>query len=97
MKSWEAIWTEIEGAFETNYRNRSDEQRDIAILGLCHALRIMEKDFYILKQIVPTEYGYWWTMGSAGRAGRAFFAGLMAAMGDKGFESFLKWCKENPE
>ena len=95
MKSWTKIWTEIAVAFDAPYSQRTGRQKYITRLGLCYALRAMGKSFYIPRYIVPTKYGYWWHTGERKHAGRATFAGLMAAMGNKGFTNFLKWCEKH--
>lgn len=98
-KSWMAIWTEIAEAFDTPYGKRTPRQDDIAPYGLCKAISRFGTNrpgiIHFLRPRIGI-FDYWWELGEIGNNYRATFAGLMAAMGDKDFESFLKWCEDHP-
>lgn len=100
-QSWTAIWTEIAETFDTPKAKKNDRQKRIATHGLCYGLltcgirgHIINKVMSIARECdIPISLSpYWWPRTEKRDRYRATFAGLMAAMGDEGFESFLKWC-----
>ncbi len=101
MKEWKKMWREIEGAFDISWKEGTQRQKLISSTGLCNALfrlGIRAPISRVINKLNPKKNGfcqYWW--GLKHRDCRATFAGLMAAMGNKGFDDFLKWCESNPD
>jgi hypothetical protein len=98
--NWPKVWMEIGEAFETPLENRDKRMKELTYssdrAGICFGLRelVGHRGYDYLHRIYR-EYGYWWPRNNKGDLLRATFCYFMAAMGQKGFEDFLSWCKEN--
>lgn len=95
VKSWTAIWRDLAVAFDITPSKYAS--------GLCNAMYCASEskvDGHAIAAIInpkkDSEHEFWWDTPPHDNDIRATFAGLMAAMGDKGFESFLKWCEDHP-
>jgi hypothetical protein len=109
-RKWEKIWTEIAEAWdnaEISGPCYCANIRGNLVNGLCWSLTYIvdvldancQSETYQIPEILfpveTKEFVFWWDNDAEGAAYRATFAGLMAAMGDKGFQEFLDWCQKD--